>query len=47
MYNNTINHGLVKVDGGTFVSVGSEFNNKTPQIAVGSLGRISLSGNTF
>lgn len=47
MYNNTINHGLVKVDGGTFVSVGSEFNNKTPQIAVGILGRISLSGNTF
>ena len=47
MYNNTINHGLVNIDGGTFVSVGSEFNNKAPQIAIGSLGRISLSGNQF
>ena len=47
MYNSTINHGLVNIDGGTFVSVGSDFNNKAPQIAIGSLGRISLSGNQF
>ncbi|WP_448902747.1 discoidin domain-containing protein [Eubacterium sp.] len=47
MYDNKINTGIVNVDGGTFMCVGSEFNNKAPQIAIGSLGRISLSANTF
>lgn len=47
MYDTTIEKGLVNVEGGTLLCTGSTFNNKAPQIVIGSLGRISLSGNTF
>ena len=47
MYDTVIEKGLVNVDGGTFMCVGSTFNNKAPQIVLGSLGRASLSANQF
>lgn len=47
LYDTVMEKGLVNVEGGTLLCTGSTFNNKAPQIVIGSLGRISLSGNTF
>lgn len=47
MYDSVIDKGLVNVDGGTFMCSGTTFNNKAPEIVIGSLGRVSLSANTF
>jgi len=47
MYDANIVKGLVNVDGGTLMCSGSRFESKAPEIVIGSLGRVSLAGNTF
>ena len=47
MTDSTIHKGLVNMDGGTFISTNNTFDNKVPQIVIGSLGRVSLTGNKF
>lgn len=47
LYDSTINCGVVNMDGGTLMSTKCTYNNKAPQIVVGSLGRAALASNTF
>ncbi len=47
LYDSTVEKGVVNMDGGTLMSTATAYNNKAPQIVIGSLGRVSLAGNTF
>ncbi len=47
MTDSIVNKGLVNMDGGTFVSTNNTFKNKTPQIVIGNLGRVTLTGCSF
>ncbi|MCR5837908.1 MAG: discoidin domain-containing protein [Lachnospiraceae bacterium] len=47
LYDSQINAGVVYAEGGTLAASSNAFNNKQPQIVVGNLGRMSLSGNSF